>query len=376
MEIGESYQFSAFLVDTSGNRKDTTFAWSLTNRNVGLIDDNGLFQAGRQGGTQVLATLDRLTGRAKVVVEGDSTIEGPKKERIQVVPRDTLLLVGEQVQFTATYYNAQGIPEDTTFVWTLTDSSIGSLLGAGLFHGETKGHTRVVATLKDGELFNWGHAVVHEDSALQQELREGYHVAVTPPSVVLAEGDSIQFEAALYDSLGNEVDTVFSWSADIELGVIDADGWFFAGNEAKGFVFASVGDLTGKARVQVRGVKEKPEPPGVERRKKVVVVPADSIIMIGDTLQFEAHLVDDAGRVLIEDAARELRGNRVGTLAEDGLFIAEDRGLGLVQATYQNKTGIGKIMVIAEEDTADADSVKIRFKDRDGSQIGNLKRIR
>lgn len=376
IETGDSLFFAAFLQDTLGNRIDTTFEWRVANKNVGIIDANGVFVAVRHGETEVFATSGRSTGKGHVIVEGDTTEIGPQKERVAVIPRDTLMMVGDSVQFVAVYYNDFGQETDTSFVWSVNDEDIGAVNTGGVFKALAKGQTRVNATVTGSELSNWGHAVVHEDSALQRELERGYYIVIDQPSVVLSKGDSIEFTATLMDSLGNAMDTTFTWSTDMTENVIDESGWFFSLEEEKGFVYATAGSMVKKARVQVREATENKKKEENTNRSHLFITPADTVVFIGDTVTFSAYIEDTAGVMtsVVPDEWR-LIGNDVGNLSETGLFVATDKGTGLVQAKGDQKVAVAKVLVVSQEDTAKVDSVKIKYRDKDYNQVGGLRYI-
>lgn len=210
---------------------------------------------------------------------------------------------------------------------------------------------------------------------VEAQGRGGYKIVLDPASATVRAGSQVAFSARLLDRYGTEVDTVFSWSVDATgFGSIDASGIFTAIERGHGFVYASAGDVVGKAHVSVTDTSSCDS--SLWSGSHLVIIPADTLLMTGETLQYRVSLVDSSGTSTDTTATWQLRGNTVGQLTEEALFTAEDRGVGLVRATLGRLSAVARVRVGTEADTASADSVHIRFRDRDGKQQGMLLRIR
>ncbi|MBN1895551.1 Ig-like domain-containing protein, partial [bacterium] len=247
LEVGGTQQFTAYLEDKGGVRKDTVFTWSLNGRPIGTLSEQGLFTAIESGNTKVVATSGRFSGRAQVTVERDS-IQGRRGYHVMVVPHDTILIQGDSTQFNATLLDSTGAAVEADFTWSLSDPEVGTIDETGFFRSSERGHTRVIASTDDIE--GWGHAVVVRDSTVLHQRISGYRIFVEPRSVILAVGDSMQFQASLVDTNGNVLDAAFTWSTDGDaFGVIDGNGLFYAQADGQGFVYATMDNLTGRAKV-------------------------------------------------------------------------------------------------------------------------------
>jgi len=81
------------------------------------------------------------------------------------------------------------------------------------------------------------------------------HVQVVPYEAVLAPGGRQKFDVRLYDAKGNPVTSTpegVAWSVDQLAGTVAADGTLTASSDAQGgYVTATVGKVTGRARVRV-----------------------------------------------------------------------------------------------------------------------------
>lgn len=205
--------------------------------------------------------------------------------------------------------------------------------------------------------------------------RGGLKVILDPSSVTIHKGGQVTFSARMTDRNGSEIDTVFSWSLDATgFGEIDESGIFTAMTRGQGFVYASAGNTVGKAHVTVTDTASCDSM--LWSGSHLVIAPADTLLIVGETLQYRAFLVDSSGASTDTSVTWQLRGNTVGELSEEGLFTAVDRGVGLVKATLGRLSAVARVLVGTEDDTTAADSVRIRFRDRDGTQQGILLRMK
>jgi hypothetical protein len=90
--IGNVVQFQAFLEDTLGNRSEVYPEWDMIGRDVGVIDESGLFSADSSGNGVVKAKLERYTATARVRVATAEDTANAKKADFKMKKRD-----GEQV---------------------------------------------------------------------------------------------------------------------------------------------------------------------------------------------------------------------------------------------------------------------------------------
>ena len=375
---GDTILFTAYLLDESGNRMDTTFSWSLAGKRVGSISEDGVFGAARPGSAVVVATVGRLSGTAGVRVIDPDLRSG---YRVRILPPDTVLTIGQTLQMTAFLVNKNGVQKDTSFFWSVSDDRIGSIgREDGLFTAKRPGHAIVYA--RCGSLFGRSHIHVRLDSAGWAARRAGLHVVVTPSDTVTFIGGEVQFNAVLMDSQGTAIDTSFNWSLDPgTFGSVSGTGLFTADTMGHGFVYATAGSLSGKAHITVLRDASQLDSLGEDggrwrNRIRLVVDPRDTLIVPGQTVQFKAFLVDTSG-IKTETSVRwDLLGRKIGDLNASGLFTASKRGIGLIRAKKEHYTFMARVMVVSSlADTAKCDSAKVRFKDHRGNPMGNLHRL-
>jgi hypothetical protein len=375
VETGATVAFQAYLEDRAGNRKDTAFVWSLAGPAIGNLTPDGVFNATRSGAGMVVASVGKLSGTAGIRVKDPAWTNGM---RVRITPIDTALLVGQTVQMHAELVHRDGSVKDTVFAWEVSNGFVGSIgRSDGFFTALAKGHTTVFARV--GSLFGRAHVVVLHDTTGWGRPNAGLHVVVLPRDTVTFPGGQIQYSASLLDSNGAVIDTAFAWSVDGTFGSISETGLFTADTLGHGFVYAVAGTLAGKAHVAV--VRDSTQADSLRERYRknrirLVVEPKDTLVAIGNTVAFKAYLVDTSG-IRTETTVRwDLVGRKVGSLDASGLFTAQRRGIGLVQAKKERYTAMARVMVVGSlADTAQSDSAHVRFRNRDGQLVGHMHRL-
>ncbi|MDM7926860.1 MAG: Ig-like domain-containing protein [bacterium] len=376
LAVGDVAAFSAHLVDINGIRTDTTFQWSVTER-IGSISEDGVFLASRAGSGMVVASIGKLSGTAGIrVTEPDWR----QRWRVQIIPNDTVVIVGQGIQFHARLVNREGATRDTAFVWEVSNRRIGNVdRETGSFTALRSGPVTVSASI--GRLIGRARVSVRLDSAGWAARRDGLRVTVEPRDAVTVVGRNIQFHAALLDSQGTVIDTPFVWSLEGgDFGTVDEEGLFTAEARGHGFVYASAGTLSGKAHISVLADTAQIDSIGDRdrwrNRLRLVIEPRDTLLLSGQTVQYRAYFVDTTGVKTGTDVRWRLLGRRVGTMDEAGLFTAQRRGVGIIKATKERYAATARVMVAkAAHDTTGSDSIRVRFKDREGRDMGETHRL-
>jgi len=208
----------------------------------------------------------------------------------------------------------------------------------------------------------------------QGQGKKSRKIKITPLSARLQKDSTLQFTAKIIEVNGTETDTTFTWSVDATgFGSISSEGLFTATARGQGNVYAAAGDLTARAHVNVIDTARGDSARAV--CSHLVVTPADTLLLLGESMQYRVSMVDSAGVAHDTTGTWQLRGNTVGELSETGLFTATDRGVGIIKATVGRFSATTRVIVATEADTAACDSIRIRIKDRDGVQQGNLVRV-
>jgi len=368
LPVGGELNYKAFLVDSTGARKNADFLWSFAGRPVGILTPQGHFKALAEGKGLVVATAGRISGKAQVTVQGGAvSLHG---YRVAVTPKDTVLKAGDTVLFHAVLLDTADKPVQAAFTWQVIDPRVGKIDGQGKFTALGWGQTPVLA--KTGDRIGKANVVVLRDSIDWWRKHLRYEVVVTPRDTSVRIGAKVQYKAVLLDSSGKPVTATFKWSLEESgLGSLDENGLFTAQAKGQGSVFATSGEFSGKARVTVI-----PDS-GWGRdfwKTKLMVQPKDTLVAIGATVQYAAYLVDAAGAKKTVPVRWSLAGGRIGTISQEGLFKASARGMAVVMAMADGRySALARIMVALPQDLTRRDSVHVRCKDRDDRMIGDIR---
>jgi len=153
--VDDTVHFQIVYIDTNEVETDTVAQWSVIPDSLGLIDENGVFIATGPGECIVNAELDTLSDW--VLVKIDTEEDDPSGEEynhLVILPRDTVITIGAQIQFEVYYQNDSGgvgTQVDSILEWSLQGMPIGEMSDAGLFTAVDPGFSLITAKLGDRE---------------------------------------------------------------------------------------------------------------------------------------------------------------------------------------------------------------------------------
>ncbi|MBN1782625.1 hypothetical protein JW948_15930 [bacterium] len=297
-----------------------------------------------------------------------------KKYVIDIIPAQSEVAVGETVQFQAVVHDRNGAPADAEVAWSVLNKRVGEIDEAGLFTAIGPGHTLMMA--RSEKAVGRAEVIVRGDAQVIPAQRRGLKVVIRPAGARMEVAETEQFTAALTDSAGNVLPAEFDWGVDGDFGSIDDTGLLEALEPGRGFVYASAGDISGRAHVVVMKDSNNGAGQGVRKTgTKMILVPKDTLVLVDNVVQFQAFLQDTLGNRTEVYPEWSLVGRSVGTIDESGLFTAESAGNGVIKALLERYTATARVRVASAEDTANANQIEFKMKKRDGDQVGNLKRI-
>jgi lipopolysaccharide export system protein LptA len=274
--MGYPQQFVATGVFSDSTKQDLTtqVAWSSTDPGVATVAADGLATTLTVGTTTITATVSGKSGATTLSAVADTL------DSVAIAPFQPTVMVGMQVQFTATAVFLSGATEDVTAAATWTSDApalaVSDLAGSkGLATGNEVGTANVTATYA-------GLSAVTLATVNAATLDS---ITVTPnPALVLA-GTTRQFSATGHYSNGAAVDLTgaVDWRTDLpslasisnaagSVGLLTA---IAAGNVV---VTASRDGVSGTASVQVSN----------SVLTSIAVTPANATLPAGYRLQFTA----------------------------------------------------------------------------------------
>lgn len=252
LEVGQTWQFEAKVVDASGNLLSDPLTWSVEG-GIGEVDSLGLFTAREQGEGKVIVVGGGQRAEARVVVVPEVVVLNLSPEQVSLRPKDT-------VQFRVEPLDANGNPiQPIVPLWKVEPATLGTIDEKGLFRAGDQPGTGKVQVQVGRARAEASVVVIGEVASLRVE----------PPQAQVETGGSLRFRAIGQDAAGNTFTVAAAWSvSDPSLGSISSDGLFRAGERTGSLeVRAHVADRTATAQVTI--VPRLP-PPGTPANVKGV----------------------------------------------------------------------------------------------------------
>jgi len=233
--------------------------------------------------------------------------------------------------------------KDTSVSWSVKPNSIGAFSSSDYFIAEKVGEGWIYAKL----------CVILDSVAvlITNDDDPGWSkpvLKIIPDHAKIIVGDSLQFQAVYCDTTGLEYDTVAVWSAFPDsIGSITTDGLFYGFLPGESIVTAVLDTLEAWVEVMVFNEDEDDEDTGFTYQH-LVVLPQDTLIAVGDSIQFYAYQVSDSGTIgAVLDSVDQwnLLGMPLGSVDLNGMFQAIYPGFTLVQAVVGEHTGTALVIV-------------------------------
>jgi hypothetical protein len=320
-----------------------------------------------------IAGLFIVLSGVTLLAQGGGQDRNRKQYNIEVIPALAELEIGETLQFNAQAVDRSGSAAEVEIEWSVLNQRIGEIDENGLFTAISPGHTIVVARAERS--VGRAEVIVRCESPCVPDP-DRFKVFIRPRSATLEVGEMQQFSATLVDPNGEELPAEFEWGVDGDFAAIDRTGLLEAIEPGRGFIYATTRGISGRAHVVVKRDIQNGAGPGVRKRgTKMLIFPRDTLVLVGNVIEYEAFLVDTLGNRTEVYPEWEIAGREVGFIDESGLFTAETAGNGVIKATLEHYTATARARVATTEDPANANQVEFKMRRRDGGQVGQLQRI-
>lgn len=206
---GDEQPFTAKAYYNNGSFADVTqsVTWESLNESIVTVSDavgsKGLAKAkASPGSTIITATIGNVTGNANVNVAATLT-------RVTLNPDSSTLIVGQKQAITAIATYSDGTTKDVTALasWLSSNNGVGVTAGVAV---ALKPNVRAQITAKISGLTSQNEATINvtEDGITS--------IAIQPPSLTLATGETSQLKAIATFSTGatSDVTDLVSWVSD------------------------------------------------------------------------------------------------------------------------------------------------------------------
>ncbi|MCF7885612.1 MAG: T9SS type A sorting domain-containing protein [Candidatus Marinimicrobia bacterium] len=181
-------------------------------------------------------------------------------------------------------------------------------------------------------------------------------IIVTPQNAKINVGDTIQYEAVYFDSIGIQVDTTFNWLVIPDSIGIFENSSFIAQKEGEAEVRAQLDSITGTAEIEVE------EPEEAESEEYIEIRPEREKIVVGDTIEYYVQYTNSEGAKIDTNAAFSFFPDSLAEFKAGHLLVAKVAGEGIVVANMGELTDSLEIEIEAYEDDEAGDNDEDEFE--------------
>ena len=262
---------------------------------------------------------------------------------LKISPDEVECLPGDSILLSAVYVDTLGNEKDTSVSWSVKPNSIGSFNSSDYFIAEKVGEGWIYAKL-DTILDSVAVLITDDDNPGWKNPV----LKILPGRAEVIVGDSVKFQAVYCDTTGLEHDTVAVWSAFPDsIGSVTTAGLFYGFLPGESIVTAVLDTLEAWVEVKVFTEDDDDEDLGFTNQY-LAILPKDTLVAVGDSLQFYAYQVSDSGTIgAVIDSVDQwnLLGMPLGSVDPNGMFQAISPGFTLVQAIVGEHTGTALVIV-------------------------------
>jgi uncharacterized protein YjdB len=290
---------------------------------VATVSGSGLVTGIAPGSATITATSGSASGSAAV------TVSAVPVASVSISPSPASVIVGHQIQLSATPLSATGQPLTGRSVsWTSGAPGLASVSSTGVVTGLAVGDAVILATV-EGIVGSVTVTVMPEPIA---------SVTVSPPSASILVGQTLTLSAIVLDGSGNTVTgAAIAWStSDGAVATVSSGGVVTGVAAGSATITATSGGVSGSATVTVT------QPP-VDH---VVVTPHDPSANAGVLVQFTATLYDAQNNVLTgRPVTWSTSDPTIVAVDATGLAVGLRKGTATITATSEGKSGSTKMTV-------------------------------
>ena len=321
-------QFTATGKYSDGSSKDLTASvtWSSSDTAVATIKSSGVASALAAGSTNITATMNGVTGTAKL----DVTSTTATVTAIAVSPAGPTIAAGATQQFavTATYSDGSKGPLTAGIAWSSSNKAVAAINSSGLATAIAAGSTTITATAN-----SFGAtAKLTVNAAVTKTLSS---ISVTPSTPKVAVGATQQFAATATYSDGTTANVTSSatWaSKNTSVATVNSSGVATAVATGSTTITATLSGVSGSASVTVAAAGT---------LTAITVSPANASFAQGSTQQFTAtaQYSDGTTADITSSATWSSSDTSVATISASGLATGVTTGSTTISASLNSIVG-------------------------------------
>lgn len=326
---GMRYQFNVRAFDMLGNEMSIqNLTWGVTS-GIGNIDENGLFSAIAYATENLVGYVVVTDGRVYANAIVNVLPNAPKPDSILVYPSKFEMSAGNVQKLVALMKTNNGfyIPLKDMVSWKVNGNN-GIIDRLGYFKATSIGVGYV-------DIFALGLSARCETKTLMGEIAK---IDIQPSFISSKSGEQVKIRLIGRDDVGNTMNldqTKYPIQISGKLGKIDQNGLWTSEEFGTGYMMVS--DL-GKADIRT----------SVSDAIELNIYPKDQRIASGSQIRFNAVCKDRSGNTIIINPIWEISSTEnIGTINQEGLFIANKVGKGQIIAKFGRLISTINIEIIA-----------------------------
>jgi len=268
--------------------------------------------------------------------------------------------------------------------WNTDPGYLGKVSKDGVFTANHSGEGYLIAKyhdLRDSVSLKVNGASKNDDDDESDDEPEYPKIKIVPDNIRVDISDSVELRAFYCDSLGNKIDTTFSWVVvPEELGSFSTETgnlFYSTDSTGKGIIIATLGELSDTAKITVYESKEKKQEKEREREhldnrgKQLTIEPGDMTVYTGhEPILYTATYKTNGVKHQNADYIWTVSDTSIATIDANGLLtLTGETGLTLVNAEYSNFEASVELLVV--DSTADliVNTISIRRVLPDGHEL-------
>ncbi len=311
VDVNETVQLGAVLLDADGNPLNRTVAWATSDPAIATVSASGVVTGVAPGTAVMTATIEDKSATATITV-----LVPVASVTIDAAP--TMLDIGESAQLTATALDANGNGLNRPITWTSSHPSVASVDATGYMRGLNEGTTTITASArgKSGTL-------------TVEVLTPVASVTLDPPSGALAPDGTLQLDAVILDGYGRRIGREVTWTtSNAAIATVDQAGLLTGVTPGTVTITATARGKSGQGSYVVQVPVA-----------SVDVTPGDTAISVGQSLQLSATPRDANGAPLSRQVDWTSSNPAVATVGSTGLVQAMGVGVTTISGTSEGKFG-------------------------------------
>ncbi len=200
---GGTAQFTAKYHTVTGGNDDGGVAvqasWSISSGGSYIsITSDGLVTAQSSGRARIMASYKGKTGYATVIVSNAPPVI---THYLEVTPTESIVEVGNTLQFTAIYHTVTNGMDDggviVTPVWGSSDNAVATINAGGTATARARGIATIIASYSaDGESYTAAGTLT-----VAQQVAEVCRIEITPAETTISEGATLTYVVRKYTDI-------------------------------------------------------------------------------------------------------------------------------------------------------------------------------